>query len=256
MNGFSVGSFVSRRWRWASLAVVLGILFLARLGAWQLDRLEWRRGLNEATAAELALPPVLMNEADLMSLDWERMENRQVQAAGRFDLANQMIVESQIYNEQQGRYLVTPLLLAGQETAVLVNRGWLPITEEDFAAYNPQEIDEVFGYVQLSEAFTDGRVSELTADGRIFRIDVDVIGETLPYEILPIFISAVPPAMMAGDEIATQQALPYPVQPDLSLSEGSHLSYAYQWFIFALMLAMIYVYYVYRQEVSPPPQSR
>jgi len=250
--GFSAQSFISRRWRWPTMAVILGMLFLARLGFWQLDRLEWRRGLNAATAAELAQPPVLLHDADLDSYNWETMRNRQVMAVGRYDLANQIIVESQIVNQQSGRYLVTPLLLEGQEQAVLVNRGWLPSREEDFALYNPLEMAEIFGYVQLSEQLSGDRVSELTEDGRIYRVDVPVIAETLPYDILPIFITAVPPEVASGEVDPLRSELPIPVVPDLSLSEGSHMSYALQWFTFALMLGGIYIYYVYRQETRKP----
>ena len=83
---FSPYLFINRRWRWPTVAVILGILFLARLGFWQLDRLEWRRDLNTKTAAELAQPPISLNEVDLAQFAWETMENRQIVTAGRFDL--------------------------------------------------------------------------------------------------------------------------------------------------------------------------
>ena len=245
---FSIKSFISRRWRWPTVAVIAGMIFLANLGLWQLDRLEWRRGLNEQTAAELSEPPLALHEVDLNSYSWTDMENRQVTAVGRYDLANQIIVESQIFNQQSGRYLVTPLLLAGQETAVLVLRGWLPNNNEDFAAYNPQEIGDIFGYVQPSQQLSGGRVTEFTEDGRLFRIDIPVIAETLPYELLPVFVTAVPPDVASGDVTAIQSGLPFPIQPDLSLSEGNHLNYALQWFSFSILLGVIYIYYVYRQE--------
>lgn len=245
---FSAQSFISRRWRWPTVAVIAGMIFLANLGSWQLDRLEWRRGLNEQTAAELSQPPIRLDLVDLDDYAWEEMQNRQATAVGRYDLANQIIVESQIFNQQSGRYLVTPLLLADQEAAILVLRGWLPNNNEDFAAYNPPEIDEISGYIQQSQVLSGDRVSEITEDGRIFRIDIGIIAETLPYELMPVFITAVPPEVASGEITAIQSGLPFPIQPDLSLSEGSHLSYALQWFTFSLMLGGIYIYYVYRQE--------
>ena len=43
-------------------------------------------------------------------------------------------------------------------------------------------------------------------------------------------------------------ALPYREEPRFDLSEGPHLSYAIQWFLFSLMLGAGYFYYVHRQE--------
>ena len=240
--------FFSPRWRWPTVAVILGMIFLTRLGAWQLDRLEWRRGLNAQKAAELALPPLSLND-DLAEFDLPQMANRQVTAAGTYDYINQFVVESQVLNGQPGRYLVTPLLLDGRDEAVLVNRGWIPAAESDFSQFDSAGDAEVFGYIQPGETLSGGRQTEISAGNVVYRLDVAAIGETLPYPILPVYILQPPSENPDLD-------LPYQIEPDLSLDEGSHLSYAIQWFSFSLLLGGIYWYYVKKNSQLPIANSQ
>ena len=43
-------------------------------------------------------------------------------------------------------------------------------------------------------------------------------------------------------------ALPYRTLPQLNLTEGSHMSYAIQWFSFAALLGGGYPFFIRRQE--------
>ncbi len=47
-----------------------------------------------------------------------------------------------------------------------------------------------------------------------------------------------------------QDGLPIPQVVELDLSEGPHLGYAGQWFLFAAILAVGYPFYVRRQEIA------
>ena len=48
-------------------------------------------------------------------------------------------------------------------------------------------------------------------------------------------------------------SLPYEVEPELDLSNGPHLGYAIQWFIFAFILGIMYVRYVSKKETDQVP---
>ena len=232
-----LSTFFSPRWRWATLAVVLGIVFLVRLGFWQLERLEWRRGENALKAAEINAAPLDLNTLP-STIDLPAMWNRQATAIGQYDLAGQLLVRSQNYEGQPGVYLLVPLVLEGGDTAVLVHRGWLPSAEAANAAdYHQTGVVSVTGRIQLSEGLSGGRVTEITADNELFRIDVPAIANHLGYPILPVYLLEEPPP-------PPDRELPYQLTADLTLDEGDHLSYAIQWFIFAAMLAGIYTYLV------------
>jgi len=62
----------------------------------------------------------------------------------------------------------------------------------------------------------------------------------LPYELLPFYI--VESSSTEGND--TNPALPYHQPREVDLSEGPHLSYAIQWFLFSLILIGGYIAYV------------
>lgn len=229
-------TFFNRQWWWVTLIVIGGMLFLIRLGFWQLDRLEWRRNLNAEKQAQLAASPLDLN-GDLSAANLTEMRNRQATAVGQYDFDHELVAVSQVYQNQSGNYLLTPLLL-DENTAVLVNRGWIPNSaRNDLSQFHtPTNETTVTGYLQLSQELSSGQPSSIT-DGEIFRIDLATINNALPYTILPVYLQEAPPAVDDGQ-------LPYRVLPDLSLDEGNHFSYALQWFSFSILLAIIYIFYV------------
>ena len=231
---------INRRWRWVTLVVLVGIGVLIRLGIWQLDRLEQRRASNGLLAGQLAQPAVTLTGAegtDVLLM----MENRAVAAAGLFDYEHQFIVLLQDWQGRTGVHIVTPLMLTA-DRAILVDRGWIPQEESEAAdAYNVPNATHVEGYVQLSQVPIYGtrNTEPQPFQPQQYRVDIEVVQAQLPYELLPVFLQQAP----AGDD-----TLPYRAEREIDLSEGSHLSYALQWFSFALLLAGGYVYYVQQQE--------
>lgn len=231
---------LNRRWRWVTVVVLVGIGVLVRLGIWQLDRLEQRRASNALLAEQLAQPAVLLTGEEAVDV-LLTMENREVAAAGSFDYAHQFIILLQDWQGRTGVHLVAPLMLT-PDRAILVDRGWIPQDESDQAeAYNLPNPITVTGYVQLSQVPIYG---ERNTDAQPFqqeqyRIDIEVLQAQLPYTLLPIFLQQAP---------SGEATLPYRAGRVIDLSEGPHLSYALQWFSFALLLAGGYVYFVQQQE--------
>ena len=117
-----------RRWWWKTLLVLLAMGVMTSLGFWQLDRLDQRRAYNQQRQAALTAPPIDLSVAPLPQ---DEMRDRQATAQGEFDYARQVAIRNQSYAGQPGYHLVTPLLIAGSDKAVLVNRGWIPVGEAD-----------------------------------------------------------------------------------------------------------------------------
>jgi surfeit locus 1 family protein len=63
----------------------------------------------------------------------------------------------------------------------------------------------------------------------------------MPYRLLPFYLVQTPPD-------GVQEDLPYRVSVDYDLSEGPHLGYAIQWFLFATVLAIGYMRFVSTQD--------
>jgi surfeit locus 1 family protein len=242
--------FFNRQWWWATILVILGVAFLARLGLWQLDRLEQRRAYNTEMARQLAAPPFSLTGEALPGepAEWR---HRQVSVAGEFDFSQQIVLLAQNYQGQPGVHLVAPLRIAGSDKAVLVDRGWIPAREAragQLARFDEPGVLVVTGTLQTTQALPraanqPAQAMPATPQPEWYRVDIPAIQAQLPYEILPLYVQQAP-----SEGIGTEP--PYRVASEVVLSEGSHLGYAIQWFTFALMLAVGYFFFVLQPSTS------
>ncbi|MCB9423321.1 MAG: SURF1 family protein [Ardenticatenaceae bacterium] len=228
----SVGRvLVSRQWLLPTLAVIAGMIFLARLGFWQLDRLDQRREKNAALIAALESAPVDLNETALPD-DLNSLKDRDAVARGAFDFAYQGIVKLQIFQGQPGVDLVAPLVLADGETAVLVDRGWVPEVD-NYTVYNEPGEQTISGYIALTQTLNRAGASSAADNLEWYRVDIAAIQTQMPYKLLPVYIKQAP-----GED---NQQPPLRSEREVDLSEGPHLGYAIQWFLFSTILGVMYI---------------
>lgn len=113
-----------RRLILASVAAALGIVATVSLGQWQMRRGDAKLALQmQADAAERAEPVVL--EPSIASL--QSLANalpRRVRVSGVFDPAGTIYLDNRTLNGVAGVYVLTPLIIAQQLPAVLIDRGW------------------------------------------------------------------------------------------------------------------------------------
>ena len=234
-------ALVGRRWWWVTLLVLALMLLLARLGIWQLDRLAQRRAANAQLLAALAAPPIALNDelaayATMAPADVpEDLANRDVTLVGQYDFAQQRVVKLQPLDGRPGVHLLTPLVLDGVAVdgpqAVLVDRGWIPDAEYEAGqrfdtATGPQTVTGYFALTETIRRRTAEAVVPTSPNDEVFRVDIAALQDEMPYPLAPFYVKVAP---VAGDE-----ALPVEIAKEIDLSEGPHLGYAIQWFIFSL----------------------
>jgi surfeit locus 1 family protein len=235
-----ISSFFSKRWRWATLLVLVLTAVFIRLGIWQLDRLEQRRAQNAATIAVLDSPPYQMDAAPMPNA--QQIPGRWVTVTGTYDPDHQMLLILQNWQNRAGVNLITPLLLDGEETAVLVDRGWIPNEERgNLAAYDVSGPVTLTAYVALPETLGRQTTPDPTFQPEIYRVDTAVLQTQLPYDLQPVYLVQPP-----GEE--GNVAWPYRQPREIDISEGPHLGYALQWFAFTLIALGGYAYFVRRSE--------
>ena len=247
---------VSRRWFLTTLLAIVAVGVLIRLGIWQLDRLAQRREFNARVIAQQKADPFALDSqsvgADLLS-----MEYRAVVVTGKYDPAQQVVLRNQVWQAQPGVHLLTPLVISGTDRAVLVDRGWIPSEEaapDKRSKYDEPGIITVRGVLRRPQTKPDfgGVPDPLLAPGQT-RLDawniinLERISQQVSVPLLLAYIQQSPGS--------TQSAPPYRSEPQLDLSEGSHFSYALQWFTFAAILAIGYPVYV-RRHVGQPNVKR
>ncbi len=243
----TAAELISRRWRWVTLGVIVLMLVLGRLGVWQLNRLSERRLQNVDLAAALASAPLDLNATDVLlgGLSDDQvaeLANRDATLTGRYDVERQLVLKLQTFNGEPGVRLITPLILDGSESAVLVDRGW--ISDVDMTAGNFYTDDlgdtvTVTGYLAPAEIISRQGAGSSVPSGalnEIFRVDIVGIQQIMPYPLASMYVREAP----AGDETTP----PIRLAKEIDLSEGPHLGYAMQWFIFSVGLGVAYVIFV------------
>jgi surfeit locus 1 family protein len=252
-----LGRLFSRQWWKTTLFVLVAVAVMIRLGIWQLDRLDQRRTFNARVETQLAESPLELSGQSLESELYD-MEYRTALAGGEFDHQRQVVLRNQDWQGRLGVHILTPLMIEGAESAVLVDRGWVPY--EDFTDGNLDQYDGE-GQVQVeavirrsqSKPAIGGRADQVPAPGEAPLkawnwINISDISQQLPYHVLPVYLAALP--------VTGEESLPFRSEMELDLTEGSHLGYAFQWFIFAAILGIGYPFYVRREETRQTTKNK
>ena len=233
----SVGASPSGMRRLASLGwiashafVLAMVVLMLNLGLWQLRRLDERRADNEAIAAAMAQPPINIASGGATAHDYTS-----VWATGTYLVDAQVRIGNRSSGGQPGHWLATPLRL-DDGRAVAVVRGFVarraqagPAAGTAAPAGQVSVQGLAFGSVDGARIAATGAADE----PEISRMDLRRFEEVSGVEVIDVWIRlrAQSPPQPAG--------LPAPV-PDPDLSDGPHLSYAFQWFFFSAGAVVVY----------------
>ena len=253
---------------WHLLVAGVVAAFVA-LGVWQLDRYQSLQTRNELLAERLASEPVAFAEA-LRTLDPDAPAGtetdarfRPVVTVGRYLPEHEVLLRGRSLDDQPGFHVLTPLQRVGPDgrpvdgPAVLVDRGWIPYRVEDPSLPSwapPAGVVRVEGRLMPEADPPSGPLAALTPrdppEGRLARIarpDVDRLQPQIPLPLAPYLIEleraeALSDAAVAALDPAAGREAVLPVIADAPQPEtGPHLSYAAQWFFFALVAAVGYL---------------
>jgi surfeit locus 1 family protein len=227
------------------IAVLLAALFV-RLGLWQLDRRHERQARNALITARLDSA-----EVDVAALprDSATARFRRVRVTGIADYEHELIYAARSYRGSPGVNFLTPIRIAGKDTAVIVNRGWVYAPDGvtvDEAKW--RERDSTFtGYVE--ELPSTAGASYASRPRVIARLSYDAVAKAVPYPVAPVYVVVLGDSAIAPDRLARLTVPP--------LGEGPHLNYAIQWFAFAL-IALAGAGVVVKQSREDPsrPEAR
>ncbi|HEY6220428.1 MAG TPA: SURF1 family protein [Gemmatimonadaceae bacterium] len=209
------------RWRttvFVVLALASAALFV-RLGIWQLDRRTQRLARNDLIAARMNDAPI-----PLAALRGDTAANhyRRIVVAGHPDFDRDIALTLRGNRGSPGVDVLTPVLVSGTDSAILVNRGWVYAADgmtTDLSRW--READSVFtGYVEEFDPTPDS----VRLNG-IRRANREGIAHVLPYPIRSFYLVALSDSAPKEGRIV-RLAIP-------PLTGGPHLSYAIQWFCFA-----------------------
>lgn len=226
---------VSGRGMAAAAGAILVAAVCVRLGFWQLQRLDERRARNAELAEALAEPILPLEGAALRAIVAapERFRYRRVRVTGRFDTGHALLVRGRAREGSPGVHLVAPMLLGSGDSAILVDRGWLPAADAATADPRPHALASATTVVGLLHPLPDrvdddGSLARPVGDAEVLtvqRLHAGVLRSAEAPTLLPVYLQRIPPD--SGED-----SLPL-AEPIPTLDEGPHLGYAFQWFSFA-----------------------
>jgi surfeit locus 1 family protein len=218
---------MSRRTLLFAVLAGLAALVCVRLGFWQLSRLRQRRAHNALVEARLSASAEPLRA---VPADTAKARFRRVRVAGRLDYPREIVLTGRSRRGSPGVNILTPVHLAGTDTLVLVNRGWVyspDAAEIDHTRWREGDSLDADGWVEIPSREPGAAV--LRSRARAYRwLDRSAVEGALGAPIAPFYV------VLDSAPADTGRDHPVRLQPP-ALDEGPHRSYAIQWFFFALM---------------------
>jgi len=236
MQGLKINSFIFKPSLLPSIITALLLYIMVSLGLWQLDRAEYKANLQSIIEMRSQQPPLSINEVNTQAeqTDWLYQP---VTASGQYDNQHNLLLDNQVHNMQAGYHVYTPFKLT-DDTAILVNRGWVKqTTRRQQLPVIPviEETIQLDGYLN-SEPYTGislGKQHQTYANfpGIVQSIDLNALQARINYRLLPMILVINQP----------QQSV-FTIQPvKINMNSEKHQAYAFQWFALCVALLVIYI---------------
>lgn len=245
-------------WLAAHAGIVVLALAFALLGRWQ-----WDVGHRVAplTAAELSAwrsPEPVDSVITASGLNGTRV-GQAVTATGSYDSSRQLLVPGRTLGGKTGYYVLTPLVTGGQQ-ALVVNRGFLAadgasapsipaapagrITVTAWAA----EPESTTGEVNANGITQQQQTGTVTSSDEVQYISPAALVNLWPYHLRDAYITATDSGSLAGG----LTLIPAPLPQHGTTWDLLNVCYAFQWWLFIVILGSWYFVYL-RRELRPRP---
>jgi len=245
----------TRRWLGYLALVALFAVACVALGSWQWNRREEALAAIARLDANYDEPAVPLEDVLVETDDYELGQQwTVVEARGEYLADEQLLLRGRVRDTAVGFDVVVPFRTdAG--SILLVDRGWVPPGDTSAApdAVAAPPTGEVTIVVRLRE--DEGEIAGRGApEGQIASVDLDAIAQAHDE---PVYTGAY--GLLASEDGASPEGVALATRP--VLDEGPHLSYTLQWFVFAGMGFVGYVWALRREargdaELDEPREPR
>lgn len=221
-----------KNWKLTLLACFFIGLFTC-LGSWQLSRAKQKEILiNSFTQRTLEGPLSVQTLSGFSDLRFYRAE-----LTGSFDNTHTFLLDNKTYQGQIGYEVYTPFKAERLPSAILVDRGFIPMGQSRRQLPDIQAIKgtvTILGLLNLPPSYVAfGQIKEpqLTWPLRIEFVNIDQLSTLLSYSLYPYTLT-----------LSQKDPSAYAVKWDaVTIPPERHRGYAVQWFALALTLLILSV---------------
>ena len=234
-----VRKLLSPRWILIHVGVASLIFLMLNLGFWQLNRLDEKRKFNSVLSTHSSTPVQSLDEAVPAKWNKATSEWLRVSVTGSYDFSKAVTIINRSQDGTAGYNSVVPFTSTNNRT-ILVNRGFVPLVME--APVAPTGEIEIIGYLRASQSRSAlGPIDSTEAGNTEFqRFDIPLISAHFGKTIEPMFLQLITESPAGESRWPAKVALP-------PLDEGTHMSYALQWFFFCLVAFTAWVVVIRRK---------
>ncbi|GMR08447.1 MAG: hypothetical protein BMS9Abin26_1452 [Gammaproteobacteria bacterium] len=250
-RGIRIGRLLFRPRLIPTIVTLILLPVLLRLGFWQLQRAEEKVHVLETYEQRRQSPELDINDlADINDPgDVADMQHYPVKATGIYAVKQHLLLDNRVHNGRVGYQVITPLLLAGKERALLVNRGWIPMgnNREDLPDVPTGTAELLLHGVARLPSIPVFEVSREAAyepgwPKVVQYINTGELAGILGYPVMPFMLLLNPGE--ADGFVRDWKLLPMPPE--------KHISYAWQWFgLSAGLLIIFFVVNIRRMKPVP-----
>ena len=221
---------MSLRFILPSILITATFAFLVSLGFWQLERADDKRGIEASIKQANTGSVELIKKEELL----QSKEYYEVRLQGKYLSDKQFIYDNQIVDQVSGYYVLTPFALEGQSKAILINRGFIPWNgRRDKLAdiVIGQETREIKVQISKSIKRMELKPSEVGIQFPVLIQSIDL--QDMADRAKVDFSSVIGLLDASASNGFIRKWEPY------TGSIEKHVGYAVQWFLMALVLAII-----------------
>jgi surfeit locus 1 family protein len=234
----------------ATIATAVLLPLLLYLGYWQLQRADEKRVL-QAQYDTRADGPAIQVESHVQRP--EQLQFYRVVAKGVYETEYQVLLDNRVHQGVPGYDVITPLHLPNSDVRLLVNRGWIPLgadREHLPTVETPQGQVEITGVatVPAENVFTLGQPEPIGGRWRKVwqNLDMKHYQASVPFPVQPVVVLLDPKSPAGG--FTREWAR-------LDAGIAVHEGYAFQWFMMAAGLVVIYLFMGHRRARAAPPEE-
>jgi surfeit locus 1 family protein len=219
------------------------------LGVWQLHRYHYKKNLLQMYQTRLTASPITLADA-LSSKD---LTFQHVKLSGEYLNSQTMFVQNQLYNDQMGFEVLTPVRMPGDDKLLLVDRGWVAKPEQKalpiISSVNGTQA--INGHIKLLNEYQfilGDNVLNPTAKPIIMqKVDVAQISMLTHEAFYPFLLrlDVDAPNGFVRDSTAITTVMP-----------ERHMGYAIQWFVMALVLMIAYFSFCFERVALPRSEKK